>query len=247
MRVLLTFLLLLPAVGYPEVATIATASNFRTTLNALGPPFEARTGHRFVIVSGSTGQLYAQIINGAPFDVFLAADQHRPTMLEGRPQAVADSRFTYAIGRLAVIARDQALILDDAGKTLAQAGIRKLVIANPAVAPYGVASKKVLHALGIGDDHFATIVLGENVAQVMTMVRTGNAELGLVALSLAQFRSAAGNPPYVAVPENLHDPVRQDAMLLSHGEDNPAAQAFVAFLKSPEGRRIIEAAGYGVE
>lgn len=247
MRALLTFLLLLPVAGQADVVMVATASNFRTTLNTIAPEFEARTGHSLVMASGSTGQLYAQILNGAPFDVFLAADQDRPEMLAARPQAVADSRFTYAIGRLALIARSDTLLRADASATLAQAGISKLAIANPAVAPYGVASEQVLNALGIDDDHFATIVLGENVAQVMTMVRTGNADLGLVALSLATFRSAAGNPPYVAVPGELHDPVRQDAVLLSHGADNPAAQAFVAFLKSPEGRRIIEAAGYGVE
>lgn len=247
MRVLLTSILLLSAVGHAEVATIATAANFRTTLNTLAPEFEARTGHSLVMVSGSTGQLYAQILNGAPFDVFLAADQDRPRLLEASPQAVAGTRITYATGRLAIVARDEALILDTAGKTLSQAGIHKLAIANPAVAPYGVASKQVFRTLGIEDDQFGVTVLGENVAQVMTMVKTGNAELGLVALSLAIFGNSADHPQYLGVPGDLHDPVRQDAVLLSHGTNNPAARAFMAFLVSPDGRRIIEASGYGVE
>jgi molybdenum ABC transporter molybdate-binding protein len=246
-RIVLLTLLLLPLACHPEQATVATAANFRTTLETLIAEFERKTEHTLVVVSGSTGQLYAQVLNGAPFDVFLAADQDRPERLEVGPRAVAGSRITYAIGRLALIARDSTLIRDDAGDTLSQPEIGKLAIANPAVAPYGVASRQVLRALHLDDEHFGAIVLGENVAQVMTLVRTGNVDVGLVALAIAMFQSPAGEPPYLAVPADLHDPVRQDAVLLAHGEDNSAALAFMAFLESSAARGIIEAAGYGVE
>ena len=247
MKLLSLVILLLPALAPAEDALIATAANFRTTLNSLVAEFEARTTYRLTVVSGSTGQLYAQILNGAPFDVFLSADQARPGLLEGGQYAVAGSRSTYAVGRLAVVGYEHASILEDTGQTLLQAGMGKLAIANPAVAPYGVASQQVLGSLELDDGHFSAIVLGENVSQAMTMVRTGNAALGLVALSLAMVLSSTDALPYVIVPAELHDPVRQDVVLLSHGKDNAAALAFLIFLRSPDGQAIIEAAGYEVE
>ena len=247
MRAAILSLLLAPAVCLPEHAIVATAANFRTTLDALKTEFESSTPHTLGTVSGSTGQLYAQILNGAPFDVFLAADQARPLRLAEGPRAVPGSRMTYAVGRLAVIARDSALMREDAAATLSQPGIGKLAIANPAIAPYGVASRQVIDELRLADNHFGTIVLGENVAQAMTMVRTGNVELGIVALSLAMVHAPAGDSLYVPVPAGWHGPVRQDAVLLTHGEGNAAARAFMAFLASADGRRIIAASGYGVE
>jgi molybdate transport system substrate-binding protein len=228
---------------HDEPLTIAVASNFASPLQALQSEFEAASGHQVRIVAASTGQLYAQIVNGAPFDVLLAADEERPRALGEEGWGEPSSRYTYAVGRLALWTRDpkymDALTLD----VLSRGDYRWLAIANPDVAPYGVAAQQLLAALGLWETLQTRLVRGQNIAQTFLMAATGNAQLGLVALSqaLAYEEHAAA---YVVVPRELHEPIRQDAILLKSARDNPAALAFMQFLKSPAAQALIEQYGY---
>jgi molybdate transport system substrate-binding protein len=232
-------------VAQADDATVAVAANFQPVLERLAEQYEKDTGHRLRISSGSTGKLYAQIVNGAPYDVLLAADRARPTRLGQQGLGIAESQFTYVIGRLALIGATDERLLDDAAATLAQGSVRAIAIANPALAPYGKAAREVLDALGVADHLRDRIVMGENVGQAYTLVATGNADLGLVALSLAM---SAGADRYLPVSGDLHAPIRQDAILLAHGAGNPAATGFMAFLRDdPGARALIVAAGFGVD
>lgn len=220
---------------------VAVAANFTPAMEVLAGAFREATGHRAVISSGSTGQLYAQIRSGAPFGVFLAADARRPRLLERGGLAVAGSRFTYAVGRLALWSADPAREMRDGRAVLAGGGFRRLVIANPATAPYGAAAVQVLRRLGLWARLRDKLVRGENVAQAFHYVRSRSAELGLVALSHLR---AAGVPRsrYWRVPAGLHDPVRQQAVLL-RGAAAPA-RSLADFLRGPEARRLIRRFGY---
>jgi molybdate transport system substrate-binding protein len=231
-------------VAQAEEATVAVAANFQPVLELLAEQYQEDSGHRLRISSGSTGKLYAQITNGAPYDVLLAADRARPTRLGQQGLGIGDSQFTYATGRLALIAADNGNIRDDVTATLAQETIRAVAIANPALAPYGRAAREVLEALGVAASLQGRIVMGENVGQAYALVATGNADLGLVALSLAR---SAGAHRYHTISSDLHSPIRQDAILLNHGADNPAAIGFIAYLQdNPTARSLISAAGFGV-
>lgn len=218
----------------------AVAANFADAMNELVPAFGEATGHTLVPVFGSTGKHYAQIVNGAPFDLFLAADVERPRRLEEEGLAVAGSRFTYAVGRLALWSREEELV-DPAGEVLAQGGFHRLAIANPELAPYGLAAEEVLKALGHWDALQPRLVRGETIAQAYQYVSTGNAELGFVALS--QLRRPDGPPGGSSwlVPRRLHRPIEQQAVLL---RDSDAARAFLDFLRGGTGRAIIERYGY---
>ncbi len=233
----------LPAAA--DDAVVAVATNFSTVLHELAPQFELATGHRMTISSGSTGKLYAQIVNGAPFDVFLAADEARPMLLEESGLGVRDTRFTYATGRLALLAGADGVLGDDLRSTLEQSRIRKFAIANPRLAPYGAAAQEVLQALGAWDRLAPRLVLGENVGQAYTLVATGNADAGLVALSyVLADQQTAGR--YLEVPTDLHAPIRQDAILLRHGAASAAARAVVEYLRhDAAARQRIAALGYG--
>jgi molybdate transport system substrate-binding protein len=230
-------------VALADEATIASASNFRKALEALVPEFEASTGHRITITTGSTGQLYAQIVNGAPYDVFLAADQERPRLLVQQGLGIAGSVFTYAVGRLALWSRDPGRVSEDLLTTLPDSGFRWFALAEPAVAPYGAAARQTLESLGAWEPIAARAVRSQNVAQAFAMIETGNAELGLVALS--QALDYAGAASYVIVPSGLHEPIRQDAVLLGRGADNAAALAFLDWLRSPATAASVERFGYG--
>jgi len=224
--------------------TVAVATNFLAPAAAIEQAFEADTQHQVTIVAGSTGQLYAQIVNGAPFDVLLAADAERPALLAERGLGDPATRFTYALGRL-VLWSARADFVDDA--TLAQLPaleFRRLAIANPALAPYGEAAMQVLDGLGVSEALAPRIVQGQNIGQAFALVESGNAEIGFIALS--QALGYAGEASYSVVPEALHEPIRQDAIVLAHAAENPAANDFVAFLQSDPARRIIEASGYTV-
>jgi molybdate transport system substrate-binding protein len=226
-------------------ARVAVAANFAEVLQALTGAFEQAHDHRLETVAGSTGRLYAQIIHGAPFDVLLAADQERPERLIASGHALAESRFTYAVGRLALWSLNAGGVGSDGGETLRQGGFRKLAIANPKLAPYGAAAVETLAGLAILQRVQPRLVLGENIGQTYAMVATGNADMGFVALS--QLRSArhGGSGSLWIVPEALHHPIRQDAVLLIRGRSNPAAEAFLDFLRQPAVRARIEAFGYG--
>lgn len=218
-----------------DEARVAVAANFTLAMRALAPRFEQASGHRLVVSTGSTGKLYAQILHGAPYDVFLAADQERPRLLEKAGRA--SGRFTYAIGRLALWARQS----EDPQAQLQSGSFRHLAIANPKTAPYGKATVQMLRRLGLYPAVAKRLVIGENVGQARQFVSTGNADLGVVAL--AQVLDTT--PDHVwPIPPMLHDPVRQDAVLLARGKRHPAAVAFLEFLRSEAARRIIRQQGY---
>ena len=231
-----------PAAG-AQHATVAVAANFSIPMQRLETLFEATTAHEITPVAGSTGQLYAQILSGAPYDALLAADALRPARLAEQGAALPDSRFTYAVGRLVLWTREPAL-MDGLGLEALQGGFRRLAIANPLLAPYGLAAQQTLQALGLWTALERRIVRGENAGQAFAMVATRNAELGLIALSSVIAYDGTGAA--VPVPPHHHDPIRQDAVLLRRGAANPAALEFLVFLQSAAARTVIADAGYAL-
>jgi len=223
---------------------VAVAANLAAPMRQIATLFERDTGHTARLAFGSTGGFYAQIRNGAPFDVLLAADAATPMRLEGEGAAVPASRFTYAVGRL-VLWSARRDVVDDRGEILRSAKVGRLAIANPKLAPYGAAAVQALDRLGIAGALRDKWVQGENIAQTYQFVASGNADIGFVALSqvVAQGQIKAGSG--WIVPETLHDPIRQDAVLLSRGKDNPAALALMRFLRSDTARQLIAEHGYG--
>ena len=226
-----------------DEALVAVASNFAEVAEALEPGFEAGTGHSVTLATGSTGKLYAQITKGAPFDVLLAADQARPERLLAEGHAVAGARFTYATGRLVLWSADPGRVAEDGAATLRGGDYDFLAIANPDLAPYGLAARQALTALGLWDKVQPRIVMGQNIGQAFSMVATGNAELGLVAKSQAVSPRNDTRGSAWAVPADLHAPIRQDAVLLDG--DNAAARAFLDHLKGDAARAVIARFGYG--
>lgn len=219
--------------------SVAVAANFTAVAEQLAADFAARTGDEVVLSFGATGALYTQISQGAPFEVFLAADDQRPLRAVDEGFGVAGTVFTYAVGR--VVLYGPGLDLADGKAVLAANAFQHLAIAAPEVAPYGAAAVESLKALGLYDAVQSKIVTGENISQTLQFVETGNAELGFVAAS-----QVIGKADVWVVPADLHAPIRQDAVLLKTGETNPAARAFLDYLKSPEAVAMIEAAGYSV-
>ena len=220
--------------------TVAVAANFTGPARELADRFEQETGHRVLLAVSSTGKHHAQITQGAPYAAFLAADAERPRLLEQAGAIVPGSRFVYGIGRL-VLWSPRPGMVDSSGTVLRTGQFAHLAVANEKHAPYGVAAVQVLHALDLWEQLQTRLVRGENIAQAFQFVQSGNAELGLVALS--QYRSlAAGVTGSVwLVPQELHEPIRQEAVLL---KDDPVARAFLEFLKSPAARDIITGYGY---
>ena len=220
---------------------VAVATNFAPTCRAIGDAFGAATKHEVVISDGSSGKLFAQIANGAPFEVFLSADAERPRKLEEGQHAVTGSRFAYALGRLALWSAREGFVRDES--VLRGDGFRHLAIANPELASYGAAARDVLQHLGLWDRLQQKLVRGEDIGQAFQFVSTGNAELGFVALS--QLATDRGGSRWL-VPADLHAPIEQQAVLLTPGRDDPAARAFLEFLKGAAARDLIERAGYGI-
>jgi molybdate transport system substrate-binding protein len=237
-------LVALPSPAAAEEALIAVAANFSEVIEKLEADFEAAGEHDITIATGSTGKLYAQIKNGAPFDILMAADRHRPALLEEEGLAVAGSRFTYAVGRLTLWSADPGLVAENGAETLRAGAFRKLAIANPDLAPYGEAARETLEALGLYDALESKIVLGENIGQTHALVATGNAELGFVALSYVLSPRNEFPGSRWDVPRELHAPIRQDAVLLTRAADNAAGLAFLEYLKSEGARSVIESFGY---
>ncbi len=234
-----------PAAG--EEAVVAVAANFTEVVERLDADFERDSRHTVTVVAGSTGKLYAQIANGAPFDAFLAADQQRPERLEKEGLAVAGSRFTYATGRLTLWSRDPGRVGSDGAATLRQGKFRLLAIANPELAPYGAAAKQALEKLALWDRFKDRIVMGETIGQAHAMVASGNAELGFVALSSVLSPRTETKGSRWEVPPDLYAPIRQDAVLLSRAAGNAAARGFLAFLRSDKAKALIESYGYSIE
>ena len=235
-------------VAHAGEALVAVASNFAEPADRLAQAFQDATGHTITISTGSTGRLYTQIVQGAPFDAFLAADTVRPERLENEGLAIAGSRTTYAIGRLAVWDRLPDSTAASPLQRLIDGDYRRLAIANPELAPYVAAAMSVLRdRLEVADASSARQVLGENIGQTFTFVATGNADLGLVALSQLRGRGEALGGRYCVIPAGWHAPIRQQAVLLTRGSGNAAAQAWMTFLASEEAAAILDAFGYDVE
>ena len=222
---------------------LAVAANFSAPIRQIAAVFERETGHRAVISSGATGKFYAQIVHGAPFEVFLAADDETPARLEQEGWAVAGSRFTYATGRLVLWSSIEGYV-DERGEVLRQGAFRHLALANPKTAPYGAAAVQAMNRLGLLPALQARFVQGENIAQTQQFVASGNAELGFVALSQVFKDGRLGSGSAWIVPAELHAAIRQDAVLLSKGRNNPAAAALLDYLKSDAARAVIKAYGY---
>ena len=223
--------------------SVAVAANFTAPMTQLAAQFEKATGHQAVLSHGSTGKFYAQIKNGAPFDVLLAADVATVSKLVQEGAGVKTSQFTYAVGRLALWSATPGYV-DAKGDVLRLGQFRRLAIASPLVAPYGVAAVQTLERLGLRDATAPKLVTGESIGQTFNMVATGNAELGLVAQSqvLADGKIKSGSA--WLVPANLHSPIEQDAVLLQRGAGNVAAAALMAFLKTDKAKAVIASFGY---
>jgi molybdate transport system substrate-binding protein len=220
--------------------TVAVAANFATTLAEIAAKFEQRSATQIIIVRGSTGKLYAQLLNGAPYDIFFAADTQRPALLEAQQQAVAGSRFSYAIGRLVLWSPDPQLV-DKSAAVLHSADFEYLAIANPRHAPYGAAAQQFLSSAGVWETLQPRLVRGENINQAFQFVASGNASLGLVARSqLANERYGSSGTSW-EVPESAHEPIVQEAILI---KDSEAARTFIKFVRSDIAQRIITAHGY---
>jgi molybdate transport system substrate-binding protein len=224
---------------------VAVAANFTAPMRAIAAAFEQDTGHKALLAFGSSGKFYAQIRNGAPFQVFLSADDEKPARLEQAGMAVAGTRFTYAIGQLALWSA-KAGYVDNKGEVLKQGGYAHLAIANPKLAPYGAAAIEVLKNLGLLETVQPRLVQGENIAQTYQFVASGNAELGFVALSQVTRDGRLTQGSAWIVPAHLHAPIRQDAVILANGKDNAAASALMAYLKSDKAKAVIRAYGYGI-
>lgn len=217
-----------------DEVTVAVATNFAAPIEAISKEFETETGHRLRIVTGSSGKLFAQIVAGAPFDVFLSADQSRPAQLH--QDGLAGPTFTYAVGQL-VLWAPKAEAGFDGLATLEAGAFDHLAIANPDLAPYGLAARQSLGFFGLSDAITPKLVYGQNVGQAFAMVATGNAELGLVAASSVISQSGGIWP----IPPAAHDPISQDGVQLS---DTPATAAFVTYLLGAQAREIIARFGY---
>lgn len=222
--------------------TAAVAANFTAPAQDIADAFQKKTGNTVTLSFGASGQLYAQITQGAPFDVFLSADAARPRAAETAGWGAAGRRFTYAIGKLVLWSADPAAV-DAAGSILKKGTFRHIAIANPKTAPYGAAGIEVLQNLDVYKATAPKIITGENISQTLQFVASGNAEIGFVALSQVIAKNTGSR---WLVPEDLYSPILQDAILLKTGQRNAIAKAFMAFLKSGEAREIIARYGYAL-
>lgn len=230
-----------------EQILVAVAANFVPPFREVAMEFKKSTGHHVQVAAGSSGNLYSQIKNGAPFDAFFSADMERPKRLEEGGFGVKDSRFTYAIGRLTLWSPIADLVKGE--ETLSSKNFTRLAIANPKNAPYGLAAMQAMQKLRIWEklQPRIVIVLGENLGQTMGFIESGHAELGFVALSQVLDPKVKGKGSRWDVPGNLHEPIKQDAILLTKGKDNPAAKTLMEFMSGPQAKAIIERYGYALK
>lgn len=246
-RILLLMAALLPTILLAnETVTIAVASNFVSTAREIATEYSHRSGVPVRVSSGSTGKLYAQIINGAPFDVFLAADSERPRLLEQSGHVVSGTRATYAVGVLVLWSRDESMRGRNCRDVLQRGAYDRLAVANPKTAPYGMAARDFLLAEGLWKSAAEHAVYGENIAQTMQFVATGNATLGFVALSQARHPGLPAATCMWRVPDVRHAPIIQQLVLLERAASNDGARGFVDFLLSLEAGEIIARHGYGL-
>jgi len=227
--------------AFAAQTNVAVAANFTDAAKEIAAAFQKKTGHEAVLSFGSSGQFYTQITQDAPFQIFLSADNERPKKLVDDGLAVADSRFTYAIGKLVLWSKTPDLVKGE--ETLRTASFAKLSICNPVAAPYGAAAVEAMKSLKVYDTLQPKFVEGANITQAFQFVQTGNAEVGFIALSQLTGNDSGSR---WLVPQTLYSPILQDAVLLKKGASNEAATAFITFLKGPEARAIIEKYGYEV-
>ena len=224
---------------------VAVAANFSAPMQKIAKAFEQDTGHKAQLAFGATGKFYAQIKNGAPFAVLLAADDETPTRLEKEGLAMAGTRFTYAVGRLALWSK-QPNFVDDKGEILRSNRFEKLAIADPKLAPYGAAAMEVIQRMGMQSNVTPKIVQGDSIGQTYQFVSTENAQLGFVALSQISIDGRITQGSAWVVPQSLHTPLKQDAVLLKAGKDNAAALALLKYLQSDAAKTIIRGYGYAL-
>jgi len=225
--------------------SVAVAANFTAPMQKLAQVFEQETGHKALLSFGSTGNFYAQIRNGAPFHVLLAADDETPLKLEKEGLGVAGSRFTYAVGKLVLWSKQPGLV-DDKGDVLRNGSFARIAIANPKLAPYGAAAVETMAKLGRLQDLTPRLVQGDNIAQTYQFIATENAQLGFVALSQVLTDGKVAQGSAWVVPSGLYAPIEQDAVLLVTGKDNVAAKALMGFLRSDRANVLIRSYGYGL-
>jgi len=242
-------LLLLALMGAASQAqaddvSVAVAANFTAPMQQIAAAFEKETGHKVLASYGSTGKFYAQIKNGAPFELLLAADNETPAKLIKENAAVAGSQYTYAIGKL-VLWSAKSAVVDAKGEVLKKGGFDHIALANPKLAPYGAAGVEVMKALGAYNALQPKIVSAENITQAYQFVNSGNALLGFVALSQVLKDGKIDGSAWL-VPAHLYAPIRQDAVLLEKGKGKPAAQALANYLKGDKAKAVIKSFGYGL-
>ncbi|WP_368911996.1 molybdate ABC transporter substrate-binding protein [Taklimakanibacter deserti] len=226
---------------------MAVAANFAGAVEAIGAEFTKETGHKLQITTGSTGKLYAQIGEAAPFTILLSADAKTPAKLEQEGKAVAGTQFTYAVGKLSLWSADAQRIGPDPKAALSAPSTLHVAIANPDLAPYGVAAREALTAMGLWETIQPKIVMGQNIGQAFSLVDTGAAEMGFVATSALDIPGSKPKGSRYDVPQEMFKPIKQDAILLKAGEGNEAAKAFLEYLKGERARAIAQSFGYGTE
>lgn len=222
---------------------VAVAANFTGPMQVISALFERDTGHKASLAFGATGKFYAQITNGAPFEILLSADDETPAKLVKEGYGIAGTPFTYAIGKLVLWSADPKLV-DAKGAILKKGGFKHLSLANPKAAPYGAAGMQAMTKLGVADSIKPLIVQGENISQTHQFISTGAAELGFVAYSQVIKNGQIGSGSGWIVPSNLYDPIRQDAVILAKGKDKPAAIALMNYLKGEKAQAVIKSFGY---
>ncbi len=229
-----------------EEALVAVAANFSAPMQQIAASFQKDTGHQLKMSFGATGGIYAQIKNGGPFDVFLSADQITPQKLEAEGLGVALTRFNYATGQLVVWSKQDGLV-DDKGQVLRNKSIQRIALANPKLAPYGVAAWETMTALGLLEVLKPKMVQGVNIAQTYQFVSTQNAQVGFVALSQVFSNGQLTSGSAWIVPPHLYKPIRQDVILLKNGKDNSAAKALLMYLKGEKAKAVMKSYGYITE
>ncbi|MBH2042103.1 MAG: molybdate ABC transporter substrate-binding protein [Comamonadaceae bacterium] len=238
---LASLLLVVPTVRADEI-TVAVAANFTAPFNRIAAEFEKDTGHKLLSSYGSTGKFYAQIKNGAPFELLLAADDETPARLIRENAAVPATQFSYAIGKL-VLWSPKPGVVDAAGEVLKRGGFERIALTNPKLAPYGAAAVETMKAMGVFDSLSPKFVTAETVIQAHQFISSGNSPLGFVALSQVQKDGQIDGSAWV-VPANLYTPIRQDAVLLTPGKGKPGAAALLTYLQSPKVQALIKSYGY---
>lgn len=234
---------LLAGAAHADTVSVAVAANFTAPMQKIAAEFAKDTGHKAELSFGATGKFYAQISNGAPFGILLAADDTTPAKIASEGKGVADSRFTYAVGKLVLWSKQDGYV-DAQGAVLKTGKFQHVAIANPKLAPYGLAAEQTLTQLGLLEQIKPKFVQGENIGQTYQFAATGNAELGFVALSQVMEDGKIKSGSAWLVPSSMHEPIRQDAIVLNTAKDNAAAKALMDYLRGDKARAIITSYGY---